>query len=229
MSGFSTSGKSNEAIKGIDTEKLNGLLAQREILEIEADAIGKELKSPGPNGEPPAGLKDPLVDAEGFPRADVDIYRVKGQRKRLAEINTDYRKLMEEINVETKRVQSLRTAIREPRPEADDTGAEEVDNKSSSAKSYDNLGTIAIIDEILDGSPASEAGLKDGDVLLAFGPVTTLASADPMNAIPAVLKDSVGRPIKLVVRRVSEIQEKYLLPKTWGGRGLLGCHLSKVA
>ncbi len=227
MSGFRTSGQSNEAIRAQDPdfEQLNRMLAQREILEIEADAIGNELRSPGPNGEPPAGLKDPLVDAEGYPRADVDIYRVRGQRKRLAEINTDYRKLMDEINVETKRVQALRAAQAEPLPEADDAEVQRVDD--GSVKSHSNLGVIAIIDEILDGSPASEAGLVDGDELLAFGPVTTLASADPMSAIPAVVKDGVGRPIKLVVRR-GEVQEKYLVPKAWGGRGLLGCHLSKA-
>ena len=46
-------------------EKLNNLISQRDVLEIEADAIGSELTSPGPNGEPPAGIKDPVVDNEG--------------------------------------------------------------------------------------------------------------------------------------------------------------------
>ena len=38
---------------------------QRDDLEAEADAISDYLLSPGPNGEPMAGIKDPLVDSEG--------------------------------------------------------------------------------------------------------------------------------------------------------------------
>ena len=83
---------------------------------------------------------------------------------------------MDEINVETKRVQALRAAQSEHQPEVDHAESERSDD--SSAKSYTNLRVIAKIDEILAGSPASEAGLVDGDELLAFGSVTTLTSAD---------------------------------------------------
>lgn len=37
----------------------------RDDLEAEADAITDYLVSPGPNGEPMAGLKDSLIDNEG--------------------------------------------------------------------------------------------------------------------------------------------------------------------
>ena len=67
------------------------LETQRFALETEAGAIHEELSSPGINGEPPAGIKDSLVDVEGFPRGDIDIYAVKSKQKRLAEINTDHK------------------------------------------------------------------------------------------------------------------------------------------
>ena len=51
----------------------------------------------GPNGEPPAGIKDPLIDAEGYPRGDVDIVNIKNKRRRLAEINTDFKDIMKQI------------------------------------------------------------------------------------------------------------------------------------
>lgn len=38
-------------------------------------------------GEPPAGLTDPLIDGEGFPRGDIDLYNVKNKRARLRAIN----------------------------------------------------------------------------------------------------------------------------------------------
>jgi hypothetical protein len=81
-------------------KRLNQLVAQRELLETEADAIGSELMSPGVRGEPPAGIKTPLVDKDGFPRGDIDIYRVKLLRGRLACINTDHKRLMKEIENE---------------------------------------------------------------------------------------------------------------------------------
>lgn len=52
-------------------------MAQRDAIEMEAEAIGSELTSPGPNGEAPAGLKSKLVDKEGYPRSDIDIYRIR--------------------------------------------------------------------------------------------------------------------------------------------------------
>ena len=51
----------------------------------------------GPNGEPPAGIKESLIDAEGYPRGDVDIVNVKNKRRRLAEINTDFKVIMKQI------------------------------------------------------------------------------------------------------------------------------------
>ena len=51
---------------GAKRETLNILQAQREVLELEAEAIGNELLSPGSDGAKPAGIKDPLVDTEGY-------------------------------------------------------------------------------------------------------------------------------------------------------------------
>ena len=68
--------------------ELDTLSAQKELIEIECEAITSELTTVGPNGQPPAGIKDALVDSEGYPRADVDIYNVKSKRKRLSELNT---------------------------------------------------------------------------------------------------------------------------------------------
>jgi 26S proteasome non-ATPase regulatory subunit 9 len=69
-------------------EELKVLIAQRDLLELEAEAISSELLSTGPNGEPPAGIKGNLVDSEGFPRGDIDIYSVRNKRNRLNVINT---------------------------------------------------------------------------------------------------------------------------------------------
>ena len=106
---------------------LRNLQAQREMLEVEANCIAEELMSPGLDGAPPAGtfrahpsitnflaysltnsffilihthstgLKDPLIDKEGYPRGDVDIMKVLEKRKRLSTINYDHKEVMSQI------------------------------------------------------------------------------------------------------------------------------------
>jgi hypothetical protein len=46
---------------------------------------------------PPAGIDTPLVDAEGYPRSDIDIYRVRTLRQRLATIQYDRDTIQKQI------------------------------------------------------------------------------------------------------------------------------------
>ena len=45
-------------------------MKQKDALEAELKALGQVLESQG------CGMEDPLVDGEGFPRADIDVYQV---------------------------------------------------------------------------------------------------------------------------------------------------------
>ena len=45
-------------------------MKQKEALEAELKALSQVLESQG------CGMEDPLVDGEGFPRADIDVYQV---------------------------------------------------------------------------------------------------------------------------------------------------------
>lgn len=87
---------------------------------------------------------------------------------------------------------------------------------------------IAKLDEILPGSPAAEGGVQEGDMLLSFGTVNANIPS-PLNGIPEVVRQNVNQPINLVVlRRGTEIVTLQMTPKTWAGRGLLGCHLTPI-
>ena len=82
---------------------------KRQNLELEAQAITHELTQPticnnNNNNDDgnititkPMGIDTPLVDDEGYPRNDIDIYRARGLRKRLNEIKFDYKEIMKEI------------------------------------------------------------------------------------------------------------------------------------
>jgi len=70
--------------------------SRRKTLQAEASSITTELTSP-PLDNPsarPAGINDPLVDKDGYPRANIDLVKVRMLRKRLAEIRTDYASVM---------------------------------------------------------------------------------------------------------------------------------------
>ena len=95
---------------------------------------------------------------------------------------------------------------------------------------------FAIIDEVSPDSPSSEAGLKVNDVIIRFGNVNSTNHNDfkaIAELVPSVANDN--KSITVAVRRKStelggiaeviktEVVE--LKPRTWAGRGLLGCHI----
>ncbi len=95
---------------------------------------------------------------------------------------------------------------------------------------------FAIIDEVSPNSPASEAGIKENDVLIRFGNVNSTNHRD-FRAIAELLPLAAGenKSILVAVRRktselggVVELTKTEILelkPRVWGGRGLLGCHI----
>jgi 26S proteasome regulatory subunit N4 len=240
--------------------KLLELQAQRDALEMEAEAIVSELNSPGSKGEPAVGVKGSLVDKDGFPRADVDVYRARTLRHRLAVISTDHKALMKDIEsalrdlhasyhlpvyeeLEKQRQKELGEAKVAGSAQAIGVGVEALSVSKAKADApvagLLDCKAMATVDQILDGSPAQSAGLRDGDRLLAFGNVTSSAYSDPLVEVVAVVKECYGQMsagcgtvgsmhIPVVVQRGQEQLQLKLVPATWAGRGLLGCHLSPI-
>ena len=66
-------------------------------MQHEADAIFLELTSPPSEGVEPMGIDTPLVDREGYPRGDIDIYRARTLRQRFRVLHTDHKETEQEI------------------------------------------------------------------------------------------------------------------------------------
>jgi hypothetical protein len=81
----------NSDEKKIVRQSLANLDNQRKALESEMDAITFELTTASSEGVPPMGIDTPLIDGDGYPRGDVDVYRARALRGRLAVLKTDYR------------------------------------------------------------------------------------------------------------------------------------------
>ncbi|GKY99176.1 putative 26S proteasome regulatory subunit [Mayamaea pseudoterrestris] len=74
---------------------LSDLHVKRETIDTEAQAIIGELTAPvvDPTDDSktvaPMGFDTPLVDHDGYPRGDIDVYRARSLRQRLNELQTD--------------------------------------------------------------------------------------------------------------------------------------------
>jgi hypothetical protein len=75
-------------------------------MENEADAIYLELTSPPGEGVEPMGVDTPLVDPEGYPRGDIDVYRARTLRSRFRVLQTDHKVRRQSKDIVLKRITS---------------------------------------------------------------------------------------------------------------------------
>ncbi len=78
-------------------QELTKLELKRKTMEHEADAIFLELTTPPEEGVEPMGIDTPLVDQDGYPRGDVDIYRTRTLRRRFRELKNDHNDISKKI------------------------------------------------------------------------------------------------------------------------------------
>ena len=72
-------------------DRVRALMTQKENIEAELDAQVSILKANS------STLNSPLVDAEGFPRADIDVWAVRHARVRIIELRNDLDALRDTI------------------------------------------------------------------------------------------------------------------------------------
>ena len=93
---------------------------------------------------------------------------------------------------------------------------------------------FALISEVTEGSPAEEAGLKQGDAITSFDVILTKGkSPNPLQAIAMICRDKTNEKIPVTVIRknddnILETVNLELIPHTWSGRGILGCKLNLI-
>ncbi|TFJ84890.1 hypothetical protein NSK_003922 [Nannochloropsis salina CCMP1776] len=253
--------------------ELEELIKERDVLETEAAVIKDFLTSPGPGGAAPPGLGGvPLVDAEGFPRADIDVWDVRVKRNRLACIDTDHAELMKRIEELVQRLhQEAKTSAgvrgmsnnrstssstgrdigAPPHTHTEDSQAQTV-SKPTACMDVENRSMeegggpsrqqpFAVIDQVFRASPAEEAGLENGDLLVSLGTVNA-QNHNNFAAVVALVQENEGRVVRVEVQRPreglaggpssaprKETVVMSLIPHAWSGRGLLGCHLTAMS
>ncbi|KAG6493838.1 hypothetical protein ZIOFF_048841 [Zingiber officinale] len=212
------------------------LMDMRASMEAEMDAIIESLC--GPSGP---GLSGNLVDSEGFPRTDIDLSAVRSQRRRLAELQNDYKDITGQIEKNLQVLHSLNKVTPLP-PVSSDVATTVFEVHTIFAiflssylyqTSYGNLPQgspmiedpvlrvpFAIIDEIADDSPSAEDGLQLGDEIVKFGNVQM---GDELQArLLAEAQSNHGNPIHMEIVRQGVLMHATVTPRAWRGRGLLG-------
>jgi len=116
-------------------EKVRALMSQKQNIEAEIEANITILKANN------CDLKTPLVDPDGFPRADIDIYAVRGARVRIIELRNDLKDVMDAI------ARGLE-AVYDPSLASSST------NKDDTSEA---LKPFAKVDGVAPGSPAADA------------------------------------------------------------------------
>jgi 26S proteasome regulatory subunit N4 len=118
-------------------ERARALIAKKEGIEAEIDTHLSILKAND------CTLRSPLVDADGFPRADIDIYAVRGARVRIIELRNDLEAITNEIGKALEAVY--------------DPSLAKPSGESSSNTSSESMKPFARVDGVAPGSPAAES------------------------------------------------------------------------
>lgn len=194
-----------------------------------------------------------LIDAEGFPRADIDVHGVRTQRNRYAILRTDHQKILAEIE------KYLHLALAPPANRGEEAGSSEAaptgpsatealtaqpeTAAAASAPAAENGPTnsthvvprrpaFALVDIVTENSPAATAGLLVNDKIVSFGAVSLRSFASPelaMGGLPGLLREHENQPLDVIIERGDgenpQIMTLSLTPKRWSGVGLLGCHV----
>ncbi|KAJ1519191.1 hypothetical protein ONE63_011204 [Megalurothrips usitatus] len=191
----------------------NMQVSRDSVLKImdEKDKIEKEIEAlMGVLASNSVGMHDPLVDQEGYPRQDIDVYQVRHARHRIVCLQNDHKAIMKEIE------KGLYTLHSSGNQGEFDEAMEEDSSPSGDP--------IAVVNKVTPGSPASLAGLEVHDKIIEFGSVNASNFQSLLN-ISFVAESSIDRSVAVVVLRDKNIVRLSIIPKPWMGPGLLGCNI----
>ncbi|XP_069555485.1 26S proteasome non-ATPase regulatory subunit 9 isoform X1 [Brachyistius frenatus] len=208
MTGESSSGNSE-----ITMDDVKLLIKKKDEIEEQIQAYYDVLQDQG------VGVEGPLVDVEGYPRADVNVHQIRTARHNISCLQNDHKAIMVEIEEALHKLHAREKAKREQ--DESEVQEESMELQVSLPPPF------ARVDAVTEGSPASGAGLRLGDEVIEFGSVNTENFQNLQN-IASVVQHSEGKPLRVTVIRVGQKVQMSLTPQRWSGRGLLGCNIVPV-
>ncbi|RNA31922.1 26S proteasome non-ATPase regulatory subunit 9 [Brachionus plicatilis] len=178
------------------------------------------------------GMTEELVDKEGYPRSDIDIYKVRLARQQINRLKNDYNSLLVEIEKELINIHSKFN-------EEDRPGEFVEKTIPLSNEQIIEHRPFAKITQVDPKSPSSEAGLETDDEIIQLGPFTHLNTQKSLAEIGDHVRKSENKIILVKIQRNDNGNESMaangkkkiivkLVPKKWSGHGLLGCKIVPI-
>ncbi|XP_014672792.1 PREDICTED: 26S proteasome non-ATPase regulatory subunit 9-like [Priapulus caudatus] len=189
---------------------LSELMSKKESIENDIKDSLSTLES-----EKGVGMHQALIDAEDYPRQDVDVYLVRHTRHKVHCLNTDHKEIMKQIEENLHALHAIAKARKAAMGDHEPVAA---------TKPVKPRSSFAHVNSVAEGSPAEQAGLVVGDGLVEFGSVIS-ENFKSLQDIAAVVQHSLGAHVNVLVHRNGREMRLTLEPKKWPGRGLLGCNI----
>ena len=190
---------------GKQQEFLNyeSLVSKKDELEREISRLEAILTANNTN------MTNSLIDLQGFPRSDIDVYTVRHTRSKIIHLSNDHADILKEIEKSLIQIHS-QAKVQGP----------------GSFTSFEDL-PFAKIDGVAPDSPASLAGLERDDLLVNFGDLSTKlkSTSQTFDLLGNAVQARIGLETVVKVQRRDVLFVTKLTPRNWGGKGVLGCHL----
>merc|ERR1712047_9501 len=169
------------------------------------------------NSQKEVGVEGPLIDTEGYPRSDIDVYTVRHARHQIVCLQNDHKAVMKEIE---EGLYEVHAEARKKKGEGDT----DMGNVISSVSDIELSAPFLNVDRVDMGSPSEEAGLKVGDQVVRFGSVTK-GNFQNLKDIGSLVQHSKDKSVSVSVLRGDKEHRLCLIPHSWSGKGLLGCNI----
>ncbi|XP_037054604.1 26S proteasome non-ATPase regulatory subunit 9 isoform X2 [Peromyscus leucopus] len=159
------------------------LMRRKEEIEAQIKANYDVLES-----QKGIGMNEPLVDCEGYPRADVDLYQVRTARHNIICLQNDHKAVMKQVE---EALHQLHARDKEKQARDVAEALEEARSRSLGSNSPALPQAFAKVNSISPGSPASIAGLQVDDEIVEFGSVNT-QNFQSLQNVGSVVQHSEG-------------------------------------
>lgn len=164
-------------------------------------------------------MTEALTDSEDFPRNDVDVMAVRQARHEINCLQSDLKQLMKVIEKGLEEIHAEGSHISSPKIPPEVAIQETTGNTNKSP--------FVIVNLVSPGSPAEDAGIQLRDEIVDFGSIN-VDNFRELGQIGELVRHSQNQNIALKVRRGRNLIDITLVPKTWQGRGLLGCNIVPI-
>ncbi|TYJ54148.1 hypothetical protein B9479_005246 [Cryptococcus floricola] len=225
-----------EAYEGEPREYALALMQRRDAIQKEIDVLTGVLTSHGTT------QSTSLVDNEGYPRGDIDIYAIRHARSSLVRLQTDRQTVNELLgNALNEAFAPGSSDSTQPNGNTLAINGHPPQPRAQPAEAWPEEAVVKV-NSVAEGSPAAEAGLKAQDLVYSFAGITHASDA-ALQAIAAVVSRSENASLNpfcdradlfqtalplLILRGQEQIRISLTPRNGWGGRGSLGCHILPV-